>query len=208
MEELYYQLITEYYHQTITERDLTILQEWVASNAAHENEFREVILILDATKLYYNEPISKEKNWNKITIHIQDNKHPVKRKIHYFKWTIAASFLVIVANNIYFFKHKEKKQNQLTEIINLNGKRNRLILPDSSVVYLNTGSKLKYPKHFPATKRLVELEGEALFDIRHEAKHPFIIQTGKVSTTVLGTSVNVKALPGKDQIAVTVLPNK
>ncbi|MGY0035102.1 hypothetical protein [Pedobacter sp. NJ-S-72] len=53
MEELYYHLIIKYYHQTITERDLTILQEWVASNPAHETEFREVILILDASKLYY-----------------------------------------------------------------------------------------------------------------------------------------------------------
>lgn len=209
MEELYYQLITEYYHQTITERDLTILQEWVASNPAHETAFREVILILDASKRYYQEPVSQENSWAKITAHINQNQQPVRRKFPFAKLGMAASLLIIITLGITHYKnHQANPQNQFTEIINPYGQQSSFILPDSSIVYLNAGSKLKYPKHFKSDKRLVILEGEAFFDVRHQTAQPFIIQTGKVSTTVLGTSFNVKAFPKESQIAVTVKTGK
>ncbi|AMP98966.1 hypothetical protein AY601_2065 [Pedobacter cryoconitis] len=209
MEELYYQLITEYYHQTITERDLTILQEWVASNPAHETEFREVILILDASKLYYKIPVNQENNWAKITAYINQNKQPVKRKFPFAKLAMAASLILIIGFGLNHYKtHKSNPQNQLTEITNPYGQQSSFILPDSSIVYLNAGSKLKYPKHFAAHKRLVILEGEAFFDVKHKTTQPFIIQTGKVSTTVLGTSFNVKAFPKESHIAVTVKTGK
>ena len=209
MEELYYQLITEYYHQTITERDLTILQELVASNPAHETEFREVILILDASKLYYKDPVNQQNNWAKITAHISQNKQPIKRKFPFAKLAIAATLILIVAVGITHYKsHKSNPQNQLTEITTPYGQQSSFILPDSSIVYLNAGSKLKYPKHFATNKRMVTLEGEAFFDVKHKTTQPFIIQTGKVSTTVLGTSFNVKAFPKESHIAITVKTGK
>jgi len=209
MEELYYQLISEYYYQTITERDLIILQEWVARNPAHENEFREAILILDAAKLYYKEPLNQNGSWAKIASHIHKKEEPVKRKISYFNLAVAASLFLVTASNMYFFRHKETiAENPFTEIVNPNGQQSSLILPDSSIVYLNAGSKLKYPKHFNAAKRVVQLEGEAFFDVRHKSRQPFIIRTGKVSTTVLGTSFNIKAFPLENQVAVTVKTGK
>ncbi|KIO76146.1 hypothetical protein TH53_16680 [Pedobacter lusitanus] len=209
MEELYYQLITEYYHQTITERDLTILQEWVASNPAHETEFREVILILDAAKLYYKDPKNQENNWAKIAAHIRQNKQPVKRRFPFARLAMAASLILILGIGINHYKnHKVNPQNQLAEIINPYGQQSSFILPDSSIVYLNAGSRLQYPKHFTPAKRLVHLEGEAFFEVKHKTKQPFVIQTGKVSTTVLGTSFNIKAFPKENHIAVTVKTGK
>lgn len=73
-------------------------------------------------------------------------------------------------------------------------------LPDSSQVYLASGSSLDYPDDFSARSRDVSLEGDAFFDVaRNEAK-PFIIHTGSVSTRVLGTSFRVKTLTDRSVV--------
>ena len=83
-----------------------------------------------------------------------------------------------------------------------------LLLPDSTQVWLNASSTLEFPEHFPADRREVTLSGEAYFDVRHAEKAPFIIHTGKISTTVLGTSFNIKAYPDRQHIIVSVKTGK
>ena len=83
-----------------------------------------------------------------------------------------------------------------------------LRLPDSSMVWVNAGSQLQYPAAFSGKTREVYLSGEAYFDIRHQAAHPFIIHTGNVVTTVLGTAFNIKENPQTHQVTVTVKRGK
>lgn len=83
-----------------------------------------------------------------------------------------------------------------------------IILPDSTQVWLNDGSTLEYPDHFAGNKREVSLHGEAYFDVKHSEKNLFIIHTGDISTTVLGTAFNIKAYPGQKNITVSVSRGK
>jgi len=83
-----------------------------------------------------------------------------------------------------------------------------LLLPDSTQVWLNASSTLEFPEHFRTDKREVTLTGEAYFDVRHSEKAPFIIYSGKISTTVLGTSFNIKAYPDRQDIIVSVSTGK
>jgi len=83
-----------------------------------------------------------------------------------------------------------------------------LLLPDSTQVWLNASSTLEFPEHFRTDKREVTLSGEAYFDVRHSEKTPFIIYSGKISTTVLGTSFNIKAYPDLQHIIVSVSTGK
>lgn len=83
---------------------------------------------------------------------------------------------------------------------------NRFVyLPDSSKVLLHPGSKMDYRHN--GNNREVTLEGEAYFDIASHPEEPFIIHTGKVSTTVLGTSLNIKTW-STDSVSVSVLSGK
>ena len=79
-----------------------------------------------------------------------------------------------------------------------------LLLPDSTQVWLNAASIIEYPKYARKNKREVFLVGEAYFDVKHADKIPFIIHTGKISTTVLGTAFNIKAYPDRDNTIVSV----
>ncbi|RPD41578.1 FecR family protein [Chitinophaga barathri] len=83
-----------------------------------------------------------------------------------------------------------------------------ILLPDSSEVWLNAASTLEFPEKFGEDKREVYLTGEAYFDVEHAEQKPFIIHTGKVSTTVLGTAFNIKAYPGRKNVVVSVSQGK
>lgn len=83
-----------------------------------------------------------------------------------------------------------------------------LTLPDGSTVILKANSKLDYSGNFSGKSREVILVGEAYFDIRHDEKRPFIIHTGEVKTTVLGTAFNINANPYSRRIVIAVTRGK
>lgn len=84
------------------------------------------------------------------------------------------------------------------------GKRSEIVLSDGSKVWLNSGSKLIFPAQFTADKREVYLEGEAVFEVAHRQKQPFIVKSEHQDIEVLGTVFNVSNY--KDDAAIyTVL---
>ena len=125
------------------------------------------------------------------------------------KWrlpAVAAAVLLLVAASWLFWPvHNTAPQ---LAVIKTASHLHYLQLPDSSKVWVNAGSQLKYPAAFTGKTREVYLSGEAYFDIRHEAAHPFIIHTGNVITTVLGTAFNIKEDPNTHQVTVTVKRGK
>jgi len=84
-----------------------------------------------------------------------------------------------------------------------------IVLSDGSVVWLNVNSTLSYPEDFQGDKREVALlEGEAYFDVKHDAKKPFQVRAGKTLTNVLGTAFNINAYSWLETINVTVSKGK
>lgn len=83
------------------------------------------------------------------------------------------------------------------------GENRYFILPDSSRVLLHAGSRLDL-RTKNGDKREFSLVGEAHFDVRHDKNRPFIVHTGQVKTTVLGTEFNIRAYGGQDQVTVSV----
>jgi ferric-dicitrate binding protein FerR (iron transport regulator) len=92
--------------------------------------------------------------------------------------------------------------NNELKVVTFKGPDN-IFLPDGSTVILNASSELSYNESFGKNSRDVSLEGEGFFDVVHEPDLPFIVNTGKVKTKVLGTSFNVRAFPGEN-VKVTV----
>lgn len=80
-----------------------------------------------------------------------------------------------------------------------------LVLPDGSKVWLNAASSLRYPVVFAGNERVVELSGEAYFEVAHNRKAPFRVITGRQTLTVLGTHFNVKGYPEDQRISTTLL---
>lgn len=85
------------------------------------------------------------------------------------------------------------------------GAKSRLLLPDGSVVWLNSGSRISYPASFTDSLREVELEGEAYFDVTKDAERPFIVHTRDIHIKVLGTVFNVKSYPEDNRTEATLI---
>lgn len=73
----------------------------------------------------------------------------------------------------------------------------RLALSDGTEVWLNANSKLTFPMYFTGDKRVVELSGEAYFEVNRDEKHPFIVKTSRSEVTVLGTHFCVRDYAGE-----------
>lgn len=84
----------------------------------------------------------------------------------------------------------------------------RLLLADGTVVYMNSESRLKYPVRFTGKDRVVELEGEAYFEVTRDEAHPFIVHTKRLDVTVLGTGFNVMAYENGARTEVTLVNGK
>jgi len=133
---------------------------------------------------------------------------PAQREIPY-RWmhlAAAASILVVIGLIIWFPSTPPALSWQKLE--NRSQTVRFAYLPDSSKVWLNAGTTLKYPAHFRGPFRNVALEGEAYFEVVRDEEKPFLVQSQGVTTRVLGTRFNVKAYPQMERVAVTVVSGK
>ncbi len=97
---------------------------------------------------------------------------------------------------------------KMIERANPAGRNSTITLPDGTRIRLNAASTLIFPEVFSAKTRQVSLIGEAFFQVAKDPSKPFIIHTGRFSTTVLGTSFNINAYPSTDEIKVAVVTGK
>ena len=85
------------------------------------------------------------------------------------------------------------------------GSKTKVILPDSSTVWLNAGTRLKYPAHFDGSTRHVFLQGEGFFDVTEDSQHPFVVNSNGLNIKVLGTKFNLKANADDNFIETTLV---
>ena len=86
------------------------------------------------------------------------------------------------------------------------GGQYQLVLPDGTRVWLNAATSLKYPVSFASSnERIVELTGEAYFEVAHNKAHPFKVVSNKQVVEVLGTHFNVNAYPDEPDTKTTLL---
>jgi hypothetical protein len=85
------------------------------------------------------------------------------------------------------------------------GGQYQITLPDETKVWLNAESSLRFPTAFTATERVVELTGEAYFEVAPNKSKPFLVKTGQSNTRVLGTSFNIMAYPDEGPVRTTLL---
>lgn len=78
----------------------------------------------------------------------------------------------------------------------------KILLPDSSVVYLAPHSQLALPTGYGENERQLHLTGKAAFEVQADARHPFVVITDNIRTTALGTSFRISSYPEAKRINV------
>jgi len=83
-----------------------------------------------------------------------------------------------------------------------------VVLSDGTRVWVNSTSEFVYPVQFIGDRRVVQLKGEAYFEVKHDPARPFIVQVRDVETRVLGTAFNVSAYENEESVYTTLLTGK
>ncbi|WP_157486805.1 FecR family protein [Dyadobacter alkalitolerans] len=123
---------------------------------------------------------------------------------------IAASLLLLIGFGYIFYQHlplPQIKTSSYQERTSTKGV-SKYMLADGTLVWLKGNSKLSFPATFTGKQREVHLEGEALFEVAKDTVHPFIVHCGRLRTTVVGTSFNMKSTSQQKQVEVVVFTGK
>lgn len=85
------------------------------------------------------------------------------------------------------------------------GGQYRITLPDGTIVWLNSETKLIFPTRFVGKERKVKLIGEAYFEVAKNISQPFIVESGGMEILVTGTEFNVSAYEGASEFFTTLI---
>jgi transmembrane sensor len=162
-------------------------------------------------KIGNNTRINVDKAWNKIYSRIEDNGLLSKTVTTERRFSIktvmriAAAVLIIIGlGTTMIYLSRNVSGNKITIATRSQERNIEVSLPDGSKVHLNRNSELTYDKNMGQSTRNVRLKGEAFFDITHNPSKPFIIDAGKASIKVLGTSFSVLTNNNENAVEVFV----
>lgn len=140
----------------------------------------------------------------------QKKEQPV-RKRSFLKYAAAITLLAFSSWFVITNQSQAPVENEVAVVKwvtkkTTKGQKSTIMLNDGSKVVLNAESSLKYRKNFTDSSRIIELTGEAFFEVAKDKTRPFSVITNGISTTALGTSFNIN---GKnEEIKVSLATGK
>ncbi len=170
------------------------LTEWLAEESANKTVLDDLKVIYSITGNIHESFIPrKDLAWQKITKRISNKNFQVG--FTQIMLGIAASVLLIAlgVGGGMFFQNKQVNKS-FTEVYSPYGHKTMVLLPDSSKVWLNGNSSIKYKTDFTDVRN-VQLTGEALFKVTKNPRKLFTVKTKNLQLEVYGTTFNIKSYP-------------
>ena len=200
------EIIIRYLDGTATDSDKEQLLTWLKEsdkNLHSYSEFRDVWFASQSNSSVHSD---MEKALKRLEKRIKGKESEKKINIvspyNFYKTARVAAFftlLFIIGITFYHIGRNVTKKDILilNHLITDSGSKRRFVLPDSTIVWLNSNSKLEYPTTFSESSREISLEGEAYFEVSHDVNKPFHVHAGDMDIEVLGTHFSVENYPDK-----------
>lgn len=201
-------MLFRYYAGMATSEETSRLEAWINLSDEHRDRARDWYAAFLATASYC---VEKEMD-------VDEEWHRFCRRLtwrlglwHVLKWTqrvAAVLFVPLLAVTWWALSRPVSAAQADVPMYELRVKpcmTAECRLPDSTLVHLNSGSVLRYPSVFGDSERVVELSGEAYFEVAHDSLRKFRVNLGKgVQVEVLGTHFNIDAYQNQDDIVTTL----
>ncbi|WP_321334138.1 FecR domain-containing protein [uncultured Bacteroides sp.] len=193
------------YCEGLTDAEETkVIEEWITKSEENKQIVKQLLsinLAVDAKGLL--DIRDTEQALQKVKDRIRS------RKYNWKIWTqrvAAILFLPLLIGYLLLWNDKYRETPQMVEVKTNPGITTSVILPDSTVVYLNSESSLRYPSKFSGKIRNVEIRGEAYFEVAKNPKKQFVVSTYNGSQIkVYGTKFNLESYETDDYISTTLL---
>ncbi len=206
---LFDEYIIDYFSGIISPENLSKLSDLIKSDENYRLKFEEA---LQLHAYLFVPKIESTKSSNLAFILDQINEKP-SYNIG-FNWftplnRIAAIIILTLISSLsffYFYNHLSVKDDLVCFETSVPvGSKSRILLPDSTVAWLNSGSTLKYHQSFGKESRTVELSGEGYFEVTKDKSKPFLVHTKSLDIKVLGTVFNVNSYLEDEEVDVTLI---
>lgn len=199
-------IIRSFFEKDASKNTQFIFRKWFRLNE-HPKE-KEIVMeeIWESSPSVITEQTLTD--FSKIEAIIFENKANQKPVFLLFKQiaSYAAAIVIIIVTTIYVtYQFMPRATLEYAQLSVSYGKCQRLKLSDGSVVTLNAGSTLIYPKDFRADTRTVYLTGEANFKVAKNPDKPFIVKTKYIDVMALGTKFNVQSYPNANYTKATLV---
>ena len=197
-------LIEKILSGTATAREQRAFQRWLQEDARHPPIFKELQQAWNRLPQRFDPLLAYEKLQGEL---VPTRNRPRRR----WRYTsVAATLVLLLIAGGLFYGYRTEIINQLHPVAYCSvsvssGSRQQVQLADGTKIYLNAGSQLRYPTRFSPNRRQVFLEGEGFFEVTPDPARPFLIQSGGLTTQVIGTSFNLQAYPEDAAHRVTVV---
>lgn len=196
------QLLSKYEKGTASAAERHVVEQWYAS--FDKTADSETIWANEAAKAS-----TRERIWRAAR---GQQPAPPSLMPRFFK--VAAAVLAVLTAGLLLWRPAGDGQQPVAghpaapasqQLVRTSGQQvKRALLPDSSQVWLNANSSIAIPENYGAHNRSVRLTGEAFFDVRPDTARPFVITSQTITVSVLGTSFNVRAYDGLEEVQVAV----
>ncbi len=212
------EILIKYLVGSATAEERNIALSWINEGAENQKYFDELKDYYELTKVTQKPSgFNSTEGWNRVKAgyyqaryqqQVQHSK--VRQIITRYAIPIAACVLVtfllgFFTSNFLSTNHSQKNAIAYNEIRVPLGAKSQVILSDGTKVWLNAGSKFRYPVNFMQGNREVYLDGEAFFDVTKMDHKLFIVKTSKLNIKVYGTQFNVKSYPEENLIQTTLV---
>lgn len=183
-----WEAISSVLNGTGTEEQYLLFNAWIAESDENKKTFE----LLSKVRRVKDEPSETDKKDVYERVHTGIRKSGNQTFIRWLKYGNIASVFIILSLSVVLLWPKSRVTGINIETRCPLGTKSKVTLSDGTIVHLNAGSVLEYPPIFNSELREVKLRGEAFFEVTHERKREFVVNTGKISIKVFGTRFNVK----------------
>lgn len=202
------EIITKYLEGHASKEEQLKLLEWMRDKK-NQLDFHRYKLVWKNSLKENQFPGNGEESWNKLQAQLLQksyNRWQGSWKINqFFKYAAIFFFVISLGGLAYFLSDFSKHTKEsFTTVIAENGQISKVELPDGSLVWLNSGSKISYCNNFAYNNRDVNLLGEAYFNITKNEDLPLIVNCEDLQVKVLGTRFNVKAYQRSNYIGIVL----
>lgn len=204
------ELIIRKFSGESTAEENKIIENWVNENQENRILYNELndIWLGAGSKLGNEKEFDVEKAIAKFIERVRTVQRNKTRRLQLFNILRYAAIIILalaIPVTYQFAKKTAQGANSTTTIYCAFGDKTSIILPDSSQVWLNSGSKITFNNNFKNGSRQLFLEGEGYFSVRKDPDNPFYVNTSLINVKVLGTQFNLKAYPDENDVAVTLV---
>lgn len=191
---------------------LNQIQQWLESSQENTMVFSQIINIWSITqsKADFYQP-DMDENWQKLMQRI-NYRSEKDQSLNYFRWIKIAAILVVgILIGMLSRNGFEKLSHQkvvYSSIVAPEGSKTWVVLPDSTQVWLNSGSELTYGSDYSAKNRQVKTKGECYFEVVKDPRHPFVVSGSQLKVKVFGTHFNMNEDVVNNRAEVTLVSGK